>query len=130
MRRRSVPDKIKRMRKILRDVKYRCKKKGIPFDLTLEDLDVIPDFCPVLGTEINYKGGRKLCICSPSIDRLIPEMGYVKANCRIISYRANRIKSDASLDDLYAVIDYIRSNHYDILASNGPQKRQEDHDMG
>lgn len=126
---RRVPDKIKRMRKILRDVKYRCKKKGIPFDLTLEDLD-IPDLCPVLGTEINYLGGRGLCICSPTIDRLIPDMGYVKENCRIVSYRANRIKSDATITELYAVIEYIRSNHYDILASNGPEKTQETKHMG
>ena len=110
MPRRRVPCKVSRIKKILRDVKYRCKKKGIEFDLKFEDLE-IPDYCPVFGTEINYNGGRGLCTCSPTIDRLDPDGPYTKDNVMIVSYRANRIKSDASIPELCAVIQYMWRHH-------------------
>ena len=37
---------------------------------------------------------------SPSIDRKIPSLGYMKGNIWVISYRANRIKNDATVEEL------------------------------
>ena len=37
------------------------------------------------------KGGTER---SPTLDRLIPELGYVPGNIAVISMKANRIKSD------------------------------------
>lgn len=42
----------------------------------------------------------------PSLDRVVPSLGYVKGNVRVISFRANRIKSDATADELRAVLSY------------------------
>ena len=36
---------------------------------------------------------------SPSLDRIVPELGYVKGNIRVISNRANHLKSDATLEE-------------------------------
>ena len=116
MPRRRVSSKVKRIKKILRDVKYRCKKKGIEFDLTFSDLKIIPDHCPVLGVKINYEGEQGLCICSPSIDRIDPNRGYTADNVMIVSYRANRIKSDATIHELCAVIQYVWKHYDDALA--------------
>jgi hypothetical protein len=129
MPRRRVPSKVSRIKKILRDVKYRCKKKGIDFDLKFEDFDVIPDYCPILGLEINYEGERGLCICSPSIDRINPTKGYTKDNVMIISYRANRIKSDATISELCSVISYVwRYYHADYVPQEGHyHDEDEDH---
>ena len=89
----------------LNNIKLRAKKKGIPFDLTVDDL-FFPDVCPVLGIPMIARSGR-FHDNSPSIDRIVPEKGYVKGNVRIISYRANRIKCHASIEDLRAILSYM-----------------------
>ena len=87
--------------------KTRAKKKNIPFDIGPLDIQ-IPDVCPVLGIQLRVVpralGGRD---CSPTLDRLRPENGYVKGNIAVMSYRANRIKSDSSPDELRRVADWL-----------------------
>ena len=86
--------------------KARAAEKGIPFEITPADLTV-PAICPVLGIEMTFGGDRET---SPTIDRVIPALGYVPGNVRVISYRANRIKTDATLAELLALVAYIQ-NH-------------------
>jgi hypothetical protein len=38
--------------------------------------------------------------CSPSLDRIIPDRGYVPGNVRVVSDRANRLKGKRSLSEL------------------------------
>ena len=45
---------------------------------------------------------------SPSIDRIIPELGYVKGNVQIICMLANRIKSNATPDQVIQVGTYFK----------------------
>ena len=59
----------------------------------------IPNKCPVLGIAIDPAVKGKRTDNSPSIDRLVPELGYVKGNIHIMSWRANRIKNNGSLED-------------------------------
>ena len=89
----------------LNNIRLRAKKKGLAFDLTLDDL-VFPDVCPVLGIPIRARSGA-FSDSSPSIDRTIPALGYVKGNVTIMSYRANRIKCHASLAELKAIVAYM-----------------------
>jgi len=93
---------------IFTSAKRRAKQKGIIFLIDESDI-FIPEFCPVLGI--------KLCVNSlsakdnsPSLDRLVPDKGYVKGNCFVISNKANRMKQDSSLDDLENIIKYIKEN--------------------
>lgn len=44
---------------------------------------------------------------SAHLDRIIPELGYIKGNVQWISGRANRIKYDASLDELRAIVAWL-----------------------
>jgi hypothetical protein len=44
---------------------------------------------------------------SPSLDRIVPEKGYVEGNIAIISQRANTLKQDASLDDLRNLVTWL-----------------------
>lgn len=44
------------------------------------------------------------------LDRLIPDKGYVKGNVHWISRRANRIKSDATVEELEKIISYMKDN--------------------
>lgn len=90
---------------VLRSAKLRAASLGIPFDLTLNDL-FIPDTCPIFNTPMFWS--NKLTNDTPSLDRLLPEKGYVKDNVAFISMRANRIKSDASLDDLLKITEWMQ----------------------
>jgi len=87
--------------------RQRAKEKGIPFDLTSEDF-VVPDRCPVLGIPI-FVGKGGYGPNSPTLDRLIPELGYIKGNVTVISFRANLIKSDATLEEVLAVYTWMKS---------------------
>lgn len=94
---------------MLKNAQYRAKRLGLPFDLTLEDL-VIPAVCPVIGIPIaDYSGqGRQgFKPDSPSLDRLVPQLGYVKSNVRVISNRANSLKGDGTLAEMRAVVAYM-----------------------
>jgi hypothetical protein len=88
--------------------KARAEKKGIPFNLELSDI-AIPSHCPILGVklEVSFKksGGER---GSPSLDRIIPSLGYVKGNIMVISKRANQIKTDASLEEIEKVASFLQ----------------------
>lgn len=83
---------------MLMRVKSRAKANGVPFTLTLDDLH-IPEFCPVLGVPLKVGTGDN----APSLDRLKPELGYVPGNVIVVSHKANRLRSNATLAELAAV---------------------------
>ena len=89
-------------------VKKRATQKGIVFDLDVEDIPEIPLMCPVLGIEIKANKISAPLDSSPSLDRINPNLGYVKGNVRIISNRANRIKADATADEVELILKDLR----------------------
>lgn len=89
---------------LLHGAKTRARLKGLPFDLTLETLPAIPEFCPLLGVRLTSAIGRgNATASSPTLDRIVPSLGYVKGNVQVISRRANTIKSDASFAEFEAI---------------------------
>lgn len=66
-----------------------------PIELALYLKSIAPKKCPVFNKPL-VKGERHPIPFSPSIDRIIPEKGYVRGNLRIISYMANKMKQDAT----------------------------------
>ena len=105
------------LREAMKRAKERAKRKGIPFDKICIFVDNMPDVCPVLGITLDYspnalqrKDRGKMLQNRPSLDRIIPANGYVQGNVKVISYRANSIKQDATLEELEAVYDYVRCN--------------------
>jgi actin-related protein len=91
---------------LLREAKRRAVKNGLPFDLDISDI-VIPCVCPVLGIPIKRDGNPQNKNNSPSLDRLDNAKGYVKGNVRVISWRANHIKNDSTLEELRKVLEYV-----------------------
>ncbi len=81
----------------------RAKSKGIFFSITEEDI-VIPLFCPVFPWIKIEMGEGKATFNSPSLDRIRPELGYVPGNVRVISHRANMLKSDMSLEEARLIL--------------------------
>lgn len=94
----------------LNNARYRAKQQNVPFDLKISDLRsmVIPEVCPYLGIPI-IKGRGKSSENSPSLDKIIPEKGYVVGNVEFISSRANRLKNDGSLEELEAIVTRLRT---------------------
>lgn len=86
--------------------KAECKKKGLPFNLTPEYLESIwTTYCPVFGEE--FVCFDKTSDRSPSLDRKVPSDGYVVGNVTYISARANRIKYNATPDELRKVLAFL-----------------------
>jgi hypothetical protein len=112
MPRRSKPKRVLwqqtptgRLKRLLRSARYRSKRDGIEFAIELEDLS-LPETCPVLGIPIEWREGSKLDNL-PSLDRVDNTQGYTKQNTRIISWRANILKRDATLREMACLIKYM-----------------------
>ena len=95
---------------MIKNAKQRCKDSGR--DITIDDyyLDRITTglvHCPVLGVELMFGGTGSIKDNSASIDRFDTTKGYVQGNVWIISYKANRMKSDATVEELEKVYDYM-----------------------
>lgn len=82
----------------------RAKQKGIIFNLSIQDMPPIPKYCPILGIKIKENNKSAPLDSSPSLDRINPKLGYIIGNVRIICNRANRIKSDATLNELRLIL--------------------------
>lgn len=105
----TVPEN--RIKHTLGQAKRRAISNNVEFSITIADLLPLPMECPVFGIKLNYagnKGMRGFIDDSPSIDRIDPNDGYVQGNVRIICWRANRIKSDASIDELKKILRYMQ----------------------
>lgn len=93
-----------RLQNLIGVAKWRAQKKGLPFNLTVDDLEV-PDRCPVFGMPLAW-GTRKQRDNSPSLDRIIPEKGYVPGNVLVVSWLANNVRRDFTPDQLRIVADF------------------------
>jgi len=51
-------------------------------------------------------GNGKRTDGSATLDRVLPDLGYVPGNVIVISFRANRIKNDATLDELRLLVEF------------------------
>lgn len=94
---------------MLHHAEGRARSQGIPFNLTREDL-VMPDVCPVLGLPFEWGVGQMgwRNMRAPSLDKIKPQLGYVSGNVRIISNRANHLKSNGTISEFEAVIAYMK----------------------
>lgn len=89
----------------------RAADKNRDFNITTKDVH-IPLFCPILGIPIDTsrKGNGKATDSSPSIDRINSDKGYVLGNIQVISYRANTLKSNATIEELRKILKYLENN--------------------
>ncbi len=92
-------------KQMLVNAKSRAKLHKLDFNLSLKDI-IIPKICPVLGIPIEVTKGQTYN--SPSLDRLIPSKGYVKNNVQVISWRANDLKKNATIEELEKVLQYLK----------------------
>ena len=91
----------------LREAARRARDNNLDMNITLEDL-VLTELCPILKIPLLRANdeGYKLRN-APSLDRIIPELGYVKGNIQIISQKANIMKQDATIEELILFAEWV-----------------------
>lgn len=97
----------KDINRLYSQLKESAKKRNIEFSLLLSDLNdlTFPITCPILNIPMTFNTGRALDN-SYSVDRIDSSKGYIEGNIVVISNRANRLKSDATLDELKNLVEF------------------------
>lgn len=97
----------KNLNKMLNNLKSSAKKRNIPFNLTICDLNNLgfPLTCPLINIVLDYHR-TKVGDNSPSIDRIDSSRGYEPDNIMVISYKANRMKNDGTIEELKLIANY------------------------
>jgi hypothetical protein len=87
--------------------KKRAETTGLEFTISEDDI-VIPEYCPILGIKLSQvRSGNRTY--APSLDRKDNTKGYVPGNIFVMSWKANKYKSDMTLADVEALHHYISS---------------------
>lgn len=84
---------------------------GIEYTIDLSELPR-PTHCPYLGIPLHYDGGPKHANTA-SLDRIDPSKGYIHGNVQIISDLANRMKQNATKDQLITFARSVLKIHSD-----------------
>lgn len=97
----------KDLKSLYNQLKASAKKRGIVFDINMNDLNDLsfPLTCPVLKIPLKFNHGS-VKDDSYSIDRKDSSKGYTVDNIIVISYRANKLKSDATLEELRLLTEF------------------------
>ena len=91
--------------------KSRAKKEGLDFNIDKDDIN-IPETCPILGIPLFIRQGFKGNIKNPnnpSLDRIDSSKGYVKGNVQVISWRANDLKKDGTLEEFKKLTEFMEN---------------------
>ena len=78
----------------------RARKYNTEFNIEESDI-IIPVYCPILNCKLEKGEGY--------LDRVDNTKGYIKGNVRVISRKANLLKSSLTLDVLENIIKYIKN---------------------
>ena len=63
--------------------------------------------CPLLGIELTYRNfgtGKNTPPNYATLDKINPKKGYTQGNVQILSFKANTIKGDATLEELEQIV--------------------------
>lgn len=98
-----------RKRMLVKRAKQRARRSGMEATITVADI-IWPTHCPVLGVELNYGGDtvdKDKTRCA-SLDRWDNTRGYVPGNVYVLSFRANSLKSNATVEEMEKILHYMR----------------------
>jgi len=78
---------------ILDAARTRGKRYGVPCTLTLADVRELlaPMRCSATGLPLAHATGKASAL-SPSLDRIVPALGYVPGNVRLVCHRFNMLR--------------------------------------
>jgi hypothetical protein len=91
-------------------ISRRAENRDVKFNLSVLDLSEIPAKCPIFSwvrfevpseKASHYRGHKNL---APSLDRINSDKGYTKGNVRWVCSRANALRSNATYQELKALL--------------------------
>lgn len=100
----------------VRSAKFRAKRDGVTFNLTWQyAMSLMPiDMIDVFGGQMKWKGaadGKKTPgRFAPTLDRINPQLGYVKGNVQWLTSEHNLMKQKFSNNELIRKIMILRRN--------------------
>ena len=91
-----------------KDARSRAKRHKIPFTIDPWDI-IITENCPVLSIPLIRQSGKGApSDNSPTLDKIIPEKGYVKDNIVVVSYKANSMKRNATIEEVMMLAEFYK----------------------
>lgn len=105
-----------RLNLLVINARARAKKQSIPFNIDTIYIKSLWDLengrCALSGRELtldyNPKGGPHMN--GPSLDKIIPELGYIPGNVRIVTYHVNTALSNFGEEALIQLLEDIKNN--------------------
>jgi hypothetical protein len=94
----------------------RARKLALPFDTKFLREMAPEQRCECCSRILDYTAKRT--DASPSLDRVIPELGYVRGNVHILCWRCNALKSDGKPQEFADIVEYIRRTRNDARVAN------------
>jgi uncharacterized membrane protein len=96
-------------RYLLNRARRRAKQFNLEFDLIIDDVK-IPEYCPVLKIPLIAPtiDARKRTNNTPTLDRINNSKGYIKNNVFVISWRANRLKDNMTIEEVESLLQYMK----------------------
>lgn len=85
----------------------RAMRKGLEFNVTVDDITPLPETCPVFGFLLEHSNGQQNPYAM-SLDRIDNRKGYVVGNVVVISYLANRLKNDGTAEQHERIAEWMR----------------------
>lgn len=92
---------------LLSAAKRRAREKNLDFNLSINDI-ILPEFCPILDIKLEFNESI-VKDNSYSIDRIDSNKGYIVGNIQIVSFKANTLKNNATIEELEKVISYLKN---------------------
>lgn len=90
---------LNREARLLHSSKWNAFSRGLEHSICKEDI-IIPEKCPYLNITLTNICGKGRHEYNPSLDRIDNTKGYVKGNIRVISDKANRLKTNLTEEEL------------------------------
>lgn len=108
--RQHYSDPVNKLKYLYSQARNRARNAAQEFTIRIEDI-VIPTHCPYLGVELTALHRHGRVDTNMSIDRIDSTKGYITGNVQIISDKANRMKNDASIEELIAFAKGVLEKH-------------------
>jgi len=100
------------LKALMQHANARARKQNVPCNLTVEYLEsLVVSHCPITEEPLDWE--RRHVINghptprSPSLDKIIPSLGYIPGNCAFLSHRGNAIKSNGTIEEHSRVVNYM-----------------------
>lgn len=90
---------------VLSQTRARARKGNLPFNLKPGDIPEPPSECPCCERQIRRRMGKNN---SPQLDKIIPALGYISGNIQWLCGRCNRLKGEASGDELMRLAIFVQ----------------------